>query len=445
MKTSGAHGGVAARNLTVGPLRQRIVPDTANSFHVVAKNDRGTAFAHHFIRNVGGADSMDTGAPYAPWRYVGTAELATFDASPTDSTRFIYSDDTGAQDYAHKFAVNGLYGGSYHGGETLLSETVQMDGVAVDPMVASSGSQVTVSHGSTVTSGGNGYTIDFTVTVRSADGSLAFHMPAVASSASFNQVFSGMVIASGGYDEVVFALQGGGASIAAPVPVGTTYLGNARDATLRDSGNGRSIRVSSNIPSQAGFRRTKIVRAAGLNRTKLYFEGAAGVLGTKVNLIWTVHFDVGPAGASGFGANLLSNGNFASDLAGWTATQNPSGVAWAAPGVMRFTRSASAEARALQPVTTQVGAVYLLSATETTSPGAGQGAASLGLTSASNGSVSTPAPALAPGVPNDAGYNAHVVIATLTTHYAMAVQTLGAAGQTSDFDDFSLIKLANSV
>lgn len=442
MKTSGAHGGVAARALTLGPVRQRIAPDTASSFYLIARSDRGTAFAHHFVRNLGGSDSVDTGAPYAPWRYIGTAELPAFDSSPTDAGRFVYSDDTGAQDYALQFTANGKYGGSYHGGEALTAEAVRLDGVAVDPAQAASGSQFSLFHSSTVTSGGNSYTMEFTVTVRSSDGALAFHCATSASAASFSTVFMGMVIGSGAYDEASIRLSGGSQDMALPVQVGTTYIGNAFSVRMRRTDNGRAIRTVANIPGQPNFRRTKIVRTGG--RSKLYFEGTNGTLGTKVNLVWTVTFEAGATGASSFPTNLLGNGGFASDLSGWTATHNPSGIAWSAPGIMRMTRSASADGRCLQGVSTQAGAVYLLSASETSTPAASQGMASIGLTSASNGSISTPAPALSP-VTNEAGYNAHVVIATQATHYAIATQALGTAGQTSDFDDFSLIKLADSI
>lgn len=443
MKTSGAHGGVAARSLIVGPVRQRIVPDTADSFHLIAMNDRGTAFAHHFIRNVGGSDTTDTGAPYAPWRYVGTAELPGFASAPDDPGRFVYSEDTGAQDYAMKLSANGRYAGSYHGGEILSSEAVRMDGVAVDPVVAVSGSQFTLTHGSVVTSDDDSYQMELHVTVRSDDGSLAFHMPAMSSDASFAQVFNGMVIGSGAYDEARFRLEGGATDIALPIAVGTTYLANARNVILRNSANGRMVRVEGNIASQAAFRRTKIVRSASPERSKLYFEGNGGVLGTRTNLLWTVHFDVGAAGAQSFAPNLLANGGFDSNLTGWTGTHNPGGIAWSAPGVMRFTRSSSAEGRAIQPVATQVGAVYLLAASEVTTPAASQGIASVGLTSAASGSITTPAPALSPVI-DAVGYNGHVVIATQATHYAMATQAQGTAGQTSDFDDFSLIKLADA-
>lgn len=442
---SGSAGGVSAatldRLLVTGPVRQRIAPDGANAFHLVARNDRGTAFAHRFARNVGGSDPVDTGAPWSAWRYVGTAEIAGFDASPTDPARFVYSDDLGAQDYAFQLSANGLYAGSYHGGTTLNAEGVHLDGVAIDPTVPANGSQLVVRHGATITSGGNVITLEFTVTVRSFDGTLAFHCAAASSGAVMSRVFIGMVIGNGPYDEAKVRLHGGATDLAVPVPIGTTYLGGVRGATMRRADTGRAIRVVANMAQSPTFRRAKIVRTP--QRAKLYFEGATGVMGTKVNLVWSLAFDRGTPGVTGVGAgpNLLANGDFVGGLAGWTSTHVSTGGGIAAgTGNARMIRGTSGDNRLIQGVATGVGAVYLLSGEDTTSGGA---AGSLGLTSAVNGSTATPPPAYAP-VMGEAGYTAHLVVATQPTSYAMLVQFPGTAGQTTDFDNVSLVKLGDA-
>lgn len=97
---------------------QRTVRDTANSFYVVATNAFGTAWAHHFIRNVGGSDVTDTGGTWPCWRYCGTAELPAYTSNPK-LPAFIYSEDTGSQDYAVKTPSGTQFLGSYHGGDVI--------------------------------------------------------------------------------------------------------------------------------------------------------------------------------------------------------------------------------------------------------------------------------------------------------------------------------------
>lgn len=432
---SGGGGSIAPQ-----PIQQKIVVDTADSFYVVASNLRGTAFAHYFIRNVGGSAGTDTGAPYQPWRYSGTAEIASFATSPTDAGRLTYSNDIGAFDYA--FQASGKYMGNYHGGEVINTETIKIDGVDVSATVNSAiGKRFELSHTSTITSGTNIVTTTLSVTVN-GDGSLNFEAGPITSAQSFTQVFVGMIIGTGLFDEIAVRLQGGSNDIAVPVANGTTYLGNVTGFTMRSAANGRKIAVTSNVIGNAKYRRTKIVRDDLLNRSKFYYEYTTGALGTLSAISWTMDFQTGAAGATGFAANLLTNPNFDTNLAGWTATHNPSGIAWNA-GAARFTRSATLEGRLIQGVATEIGGVYLLSAKDTSSNG--QGYSYLGLTSNSNGSTASPAPALAPNIPNEAGFMGHLVIATQATSYAMAVQTLGTAGQTTDFDNMSLIKLADNI
>ncbi|MEJ2036635.1 MAG: hypothetical protein P8X69_11510, partial [Maritimibacter sp.] len=159
---SGSQGGISHatldRMLAQGSSRQRLVPDGAQAFYIMAQTDDGRVLAHRFVRNVGGTDATNAGPPYEPWRYVGTRELASMDAAPT-APIFTYSDDTGAQDYALQFTDSLQFGGSYHGGERLLAQSVTVDGIPVDPAVAESGRQIAVRRRSIVTSADTSYTV----------------------------------------------------------------------------------------------------------------------------------------------------------------------------------------------------------------------------------------------------------------------------------------------
>lgn len=433
---SGAQGGVSFSSMLRAGRRQRIVPDGSNAFYVIARNDRGTTFAHRFLRNQGGSDGTDTGAPWPNWRYVGTAELPGFDSAPTDPARFVYSDDIGAQDYAMKASANGLYMGSYHGGAALDSEVARMDGEPVDPLFAASGSRFSLTHNVTLTSGASILKLTFEVSVSPSDGSLTFAVLSSSSTAAFSNIFLGMGLVNGAnYDSADIILTGGTQEFTMPIGVGVTYLGQARSMRLRDSATGRAILVRTNAPSQASYRRGYIVRTG--TRTKWYAEGATGAFATKAGIVWTVRFETGSAAVTVPGPNLLTNGSFASDLGGWTATMTGGSVDWTA-GKLRATRGTSLDNRISQPVETDIGGIYLLSGEMTTTAGL---LSALGLTNSAM-STSSPAPAYAPVAATIDGYAAHLVIATATTSYAMMVQSPGTAGQTTDFDNIALIRLA---
>lgn len=438
-RTSGSIGGAS------GDRRQRTVRESANSFYVVAKNRFGTAWAHHFTRNSGGSDSTDTGGSWPIWRYVGTKELAAYGDNPVSATPlFTYSDDTGAQDYAIA-APSGQFLGSYHGGDVISRQVMTMDGQAVDPSLADvEGRQFTIEHISAPVNSGNSYSIELRVTVQAKDGNLAFAVPQLSSSiTTFTKPFIGMVIGSGpDWDELHVQLYGGSATIPVPVPVGTTWTANAWHAAMRQSGTGRVIRVKGNHPQHGFFRRTRTVRAAA--RTKFYFELTGSVaLSGRYNMAWTVEFEKG--GTTGvqasLPANLVANGDFTTDLTGWTTTHTATGGSVAqSGGKARFTRGTANDSRIVQAVAgLTVGGVYLLNGEETTSAGA-QG--QMGLTSAANGSTSSPTPAYAPDSDDANGYNARLMLATLTTHYVMLKQDAGTSGQTTDFDNVGLYRLA---
>jgi hypothetical protein len=410
------------------PPSIRIVIDTANSFYaVVNTTTSGVILCHHFIRNNNGDSSTppgSVGSPFQPWRYVGTSVLPTFASAPADAT-YTYSSDVGAQDYA--FSANGLFAGSYHGGETVTAETLKMDGVAFNPMTdAPIGTQLVVTHDSSIVNSSNTVTVTGFSETASTDGTIAFNAPSISSSQSYTTTYIGMGIFSHLADSASVAPTDGASRLSVPIAaLSYTYLLTSPDVQIRDSSSGRTMRWHS---TSAPGRRFVIVRDDV--RTKIYFEQANGTLGTKA-FAWTVSFGTDATSPS-FNANLLTNADFATSLTGWATPIASGSIAWnaASGGVARFTRSASGENRMMQGVSTTVGAYYLVGFNYSAVNGA-----SLAATSNSNGSTSSPAPAFAATpVPNAGGFYA-LFLGTQTTTYAMALQTLGTAGQTFDVDN----------
>ncbi|EJN15694.1 hypothetical protein PMI42_00711 [Bradyrhizobium sp. YR681] len=461
----GARGGMASLGVpgaAVGP-RVRIVPDTSGSFYVMARSARGTGFAYHFIRNSGGNTATDQGGSWPNWRYAGCAEFASVLSDPKGTVLRTFSNDTGAQDYAFVLPTSAAkFSGSYHGvgsGGSLTSETLTIDGQSFDPTSSvATGGQVVLTHSVSITDGTSTITVTgFTVTI-SASG-IFFNPGTVSSSAVISIAFIGMGIATGTFDEGTFTLTSGDTEYKVPVSVGAsgygrTFLQKANMVSLRRTSDGATVRFTTNAPTVAGYRRTSVVRDGGLNRSKFYFDfgNSGGALGSISGVAWSQTYEAGSAGATTFASNLITNGAFAANISGWTVTHTGTSTAWNAAGVLRQTRGAAGtDARAIQAVTTVVGAPYLLSAEDTYTPnvvGTYLNPGSLGLTSNVNGSTSTPAPAYAPVPFDQNGYSAHVVLPTLTTSYAMLLMSADTASgndttsDTSDWDNVSLFALA---
>jgi hypothetical protein len=452
-------GGIAKRFPAV-----RIVPDTSNSFYVMARNTRGTAFAYHFIRNVGGNSATDQGGSWPNWRYAGNAEFPNILSAPTGAAIRTFSNDTGAQDYAFVLPTSaGKFSGSYHGvgaSGSLTAESLTIGGVSFDPTSSvASGSQVVLTHSVSISDGSSTVTVTgFTVTIN-ANG-IFFDLGTVASIAALSTAYIGMAIATGAYDEGTFTLANGGTEYKTPVSTGTTtygrtYLQKANMVSLRKTSDGLTVRMTTNAPAIAGYRRTSIVRDTTIGRSKLYFDfgNSAGAFGSVTGVSWSQTYELGTAGTTTFAANMITNGAFSSNIAGWTTNQNPSGAAWNAGGFLRMTRGASGvDTRSIQAVTTVIGAPYLLCAENVYTPavaGSYLNPGSLGLTNNSNGSTSTPAPAYLPISYDQNGYNAHVVIPTTTTQYAMVALPADTASgsdttsDTSDWDNVSMFALAS--
>jgi hypothetical protein len=449
---------------THGPT-VRVVADTANSFYVMTQNARGTAFAYHFIRNVGGNSATDLAGSWPNWRYAGCAEFLSSSMSPTATPLRTFSNDIGAQDYAFVLPTSaGKFAGSYHGvgvGGSLTAESLTIDGRAFAPASGDAiGSQIVLTHSVSITDGASTVTVTgFKVTI---DASGIFFDPGtVSSTAVLSTAFIGMGIATGTFDEGTFTLASGGTEYKVPISVGATtygrtYLQKADMVSLRRTSDGATVRFTANAPPIAGHRRTSVVRDATLGRSKFYFDfgSADGAFGSVTGIAWSQTYELSAAGATNFAANLITNGTFGSDVAGWTVPDNGGRIAWNAAngGVLRLTRSAtSAGARAIQAVTTSIGVAYLLAAENNFTPNSADphlNPGSLGLTNAASGSTSTPTPAYSPVAFDQNGYNAHVVLPTATTQYAMLLMRSGPASgndatiDSCDWDNVSMFPLA---
>jgi hypothetical protein len=447
----GLEAGIGSRAAGV----QKIVSDTANSFYVMATNTRGTAFAHHFIRNVGGSGTSDVGTPWQPWRISGTAEFPSVSSNPvSDTPIYTYNNDTGAQNYAVTLP-SGKFGGSYHGGETVNAMTVAINGLAVDPTTGPyTGSRVTLAYTSTVTDGSSTYTMDFALAVNS-DGSVSQTINSISSTASFGRWFTGMAIGQGTYDEAWVNLYGttlAGTQYKVPISVGTTtygrtYLLLSDQIVMRKSADGRRVRIASNAPAQAAYRRTSIVMEPSLTRTKLYYEMNTGVPGTIRGISWTMYFDVGAAGTTTFNSNIVTNGTFATDISGWTSTHNPSGVSWNAGALRQVRGGAGVDTRTIQGEVVVTTAPFMVSGEMTYTPivaGTFVNPGSLGVTNSSNGSLTSAD--LTPIAFDQNGYEAALVIPSSTTRYVMMLLTAQGATNTSsgdiaDWDNLSMIQI----
>ncbi|EJN12422.1 hypothetical protein PMI42_04216 [Bradyrhizobium sp. YR681] len=442
----------------------RVVADTPNSFYVMSQNVRGTAFAYHFIRNVGGNSATDLAGSWPNWRYAGCAEFPS-SLMPSRATPLrTFSNDIGAQDYAFVLPTSvGKFAGSYHGvgaGGSLTAESLTIDGQAFDPISSGAiGSEIVLAHSVSITDGTSTVTVTgFKVTINASG--IFFDPGTISSAAALPTAYIGMGIATGTFDEGTFTLSSGGTEYKVPISVGSTtygriYLQKANMVSLRRTSDGATVRFTTNAPTISGYRRTSVVRDANLDRSKFYFDfgSSNAAFGSVTGIAWSQTCELGATNATAFAANLITNGTFSSDVTGWTATHGGGNIAWnpANGGVLRQTRHAAAiDAGAVQAVPTTIGVPYLLAAETSYAPtveGSYLNPCSMGLSNAAGGSTSNPTPAYPPVAFDRNGYNAHIVIPTATTQYAMLLMRAGvASGQdaiidTCDWDNVSMFPL----
>lgn len=443
----------------------RVVADTANSFYVMTQNARGTAFAYHFIRNVGGNSATDLAGSWPNWRYAGCAEFPSSWTPPTATPLRIFSNDIGAQDYAFVLPTSaGKFAGSYHGvgaGGSLTAESLTIDGQAFDPISSgATGSEIVLTHSVSITDGSSTVTVTgFKVKINASG--IFFDPGTISSAAALPTAYIGMGIATGTFDEGTFTLSSGGTEYKVPISVGSTsygriYLQKANMVSLRRTSDGATVRLTTNAPTIARYLGTSVVRDATLDRSKIYFDfGSANkAFGSVTGIAWSQSCELGATDATSFATNLIMNGTFNSDVTGWTVAPGGGSIAWspANGGVLRQTRhAASIDARAIQAVSTTIGVPYLLAAETNYTPavaGSYLNPCSLGLTNAAGGSTSSPTPAYPPVAFDRNGCNAHIVIPTATTQYAMLLMRAGvASGQDAiidscDWDNVSMFPLS---
>lgn len=432
MQRVGSLGGVGRLGSMGRPLTRKIVPSTSNKFYIVSPAG-ATNLVFRIIRNNDGDGSTPVaslGINFQPWRLNGVGLMSDYNGNPASPDVWL-SDDLGAQDYAFQFA--GIYGGSYHGGETAASTLIRDGATTVDPAVSRSLSAPSILSTSTVDwGGGNTATLTGRSLTFNPGGSITETIP-VTSTLSFNETLLGMLIGSGaGFTEA--ALNDYGVTV--PLPSGRVICRASNDITIRNPVTGHFARCQSDAPSKTGFSRTEF-RNAG--RSKLYHRFTGVINGVTVTR--TLTFGVGASGSLlALGANLISNGDFSAGLTGWQVQAGSSAAV--VGGALRLTRQAAAESRVMQPFATVVGGTYLIMATASS---AADVSLNYGVTSNSNFSVSSPAPPVMQSPFVDGGstqINVHLFIADQTTHYAMARQLAGTAGTTGDFDDIAVYRLA---
>lgn len=401
---------------------QRLQPSSAGQFFIVTPLQSG-AMVYQIVRDNAGDLSTppaSLGAPIQPWRLAGAGWLAN-PAGDAANPDFWWSNDIGAQDYA--FLLGGLYGGSYHGGETAAANQVLANGVALtDLTLPRTASQFALRRTSTITwSAGNTATIaDYTLSFN-PDGSLSETCP-ISSTLGFSETLLGMLIANEGFSEA--RLNDLGVSV--PLQPGRAILRAVGDLTIRNPANGRWMRQTSSAPAASGYSRTEFRNGA---RAKLYLR-LAGAPGSQT-IQRHVSFGQNWFGSElALGPNLVANGDFSGGLAGWSVQAGSQAAV--SGGALRLTRQAAAESRVMRPFATQIGRSYLFSGSLRAASDVGL---SYGVTSAANFSVSTPAPPVmqSPFIDGSAlAGNLHLFVADQTTHYVMARQTAGPAGQVGE-------------
>lgn len=427
----GGLSGLSRFGVSSRSARQRLVPVSTHEFCVVAPV-MGGALAYRFIRNNMGDPatppaSLGNGFPL--WRLGGVSWMRN-EAGDPSSPDFRFSADVGAQDYA--LSLSGLYGGSYHGGETAVTNLVLANGAAIDPAAPSQASSFSLQHSSVITwSAGNIATVSgYTLTIN-PDGSLSETLP-ISSSLNFGESILGMLIAgdgtSNGWTEASLNAEG----LTLPLLAGRTILQNHDDVTIRNPANGAFIRSVSTAKAQPDYSRTEF-RNTG-TRSKLYHR-FTGTLGSKMTTR-TISFGFGPAGAAFSRPNLLSNSNFSGGTGGWTVYAGSSQAVVA--GKLRLTRQAGQENRIYQGFATEPGAFYL-SVTRASADNATTGGF-VAVGSNANGSKVTPPAVFEQTVV--AEHNAQLWKATQSMHFHMLGQYTGTPGQQIDYDACAVYRLS---
>jgi hypothetical protein len=395
------------------------------------------ATAVRMQKNIGdvAVTNGSVGPPNEVYRATADYELLTPESDPTSPVS-TFSSDTGAQDYAMQESTTLLAGGSYHGGETVISEVWTINGVVVDPangpfhgnvIKLTRTSLVTYIIGKTmsvtyeITFNPSGTVTDTIVMSSTAAFAGTQAVPMKIASTAFTQAY-----ANGTWFDTSVAQD--------------HALGTANDVTLRDPTTGRTMRVVTDAPQQSGYSSTFV--RVDVNRAKLYFmfaSTAGAALGTR-----TVNRTIS------YGKDSLSvyveDFNGASKPAAWTVnlTSGTNQPVWSG-GKMTWTRTATGtdDTRIVRtiPFTHEVGATYRVTSLDFAIVGASPSAGvTFGLFNTGTGSTSSPLAGV-----TFQGINLFTFpltyVATQATHYVLFRQQGGTAAQTCAIDKILIEKV----
>ncbi|MBD8066788.1 hypothetical protein IC608_15040 [Devosia sp. PTR5] len=404
-------------------------------FYLVTSGS-GVNLAHRFLRDNGGVPdtpALSLGAPYEPWRYSGTVLLSAAEDDPATPAA-LFGLDVGASDFAMK--ALGTFGGSYHGGESVLSQAIALDGSAVTGLASGqSFNEAVISLSSQVAwTAENVLSRSYGLTVRD-DGRMT-ETQSITSALAAENLFIGMLIGSGQNVSLGF-LERGDDLLAFPILQGTTYLGSEARVRLADPDTGLWSRSSSDAASHASFRRSYIIRSTEPGRSKLYHEFVTGTVGSIGPITREIGFGQGIGAVPTF-SSILVNGNFDEGLSGWVATHLPTNSS-VIGGQLQLVRHATNDVRINQPASCVPGGLYLLAARLAEGGTAPASASALCVGVQSNGSTTGAVATYAFSAP---GYLGCLFTASQATHYVAAILRPGTAGETALWDDFVLYRIA---
>lgn len=258
-----------------------------------------TALAIRFQREIGGAGGTDIGAPWAPWRRTGVFEIADMNSDPA-SPLFVYGSDVGAFDYALTENTTFKFGGSYHGGESVVSEQWYVDGDPFTPSTpVTAGSTFTLMR-TTMITWAAGKTLSVTYRLDITGNGTITESAILTSAAAFTAAsYIGMDIFARQFDEVRLS-----SAIVDVETIGNYDLaiGDSRDLTYRSLSTGHTIRIQSDIPDVAGYLKTFV--ASQSTRIKHYPElasTAGAAFGTR-SYSRTITFGKGEANKFAYSA-----------------------------------------------------------------------------------------------------------------------------------------------
>lgn len=380
----------------------RMVASGGDTLYVKLPTRWGTALAIRFQRNLGGAGAFDLGSPWPVWRRTGAFEIASVTADPA-TPLFTYASDPGSFDYAFTESSSAKWGGSYHGGETILSETWRADSMAFDPTVGEKlAGRFQLTRTSTITwAAGKTMDVSYTLSIES-DGSLV-ETASFSSTAAFSSASHvGMEILARHFDELRLA---SGVTDVETIANYDLAAGDEQDVTFRSLSTGHTVRTRGNIADMPGYLKTYV--ASQSTRFKHYPQLASTVGGPFGTRGYQRRVTYGKAAPNRFSYNAARDGLTGTTRAGETA---PVIDTAADPDSLLFDRSSTA--------TAWIDRYWMLGNLEQgnwrinlnyTKVGTGSIGTSLAVTKATDGSLLTPTPLVNTGFTN------------VTDHYDFAI------------------------